>query len=369
MRVIRIAAAQMGTTNLWDPRSKTLARMISLLEQAKAKGAQLVVFPETAFTTFFPRHLPEKLGDLDSWYEKGDIVTSRNVKPFFDAAQRLGLHVCVGYAELTEDEKRYNTRLTVDANGKEVSKYRKVHLPGTSEPFDDPEAINQLEKKYFLPGDIGFKAFRLPDLAPKKATNGVVHGDQATNGRTNGDHEATNEVVHGDHAASGRTHGEHAEGPICGQLICNDRRWAEAWRVLGLQGAEVVMCGYNTASWAPQLFGHDPACPVEEQEKKQLFHSHLVAQAFAYTNACFGVVAARCGLDDGKFGMISGSMIVEPEGMVLAEAGTKEDEIVVAACDLDACKQGKERTFNFGKHRRTEYYRLITEQTDVEITV
>jgi hypothetical protein len=39
-------------------------------------------------------------------------------------------------------------------------------------------------------------------------------------------------------------------------MICNDRRWAEAWRCYGLQGAEIIAVGYNTANWAPDLFGH-----------------------------------------------------------------------------------------------------------------
>ena len=54
-RIITVAGAQMGPTQRADSRADTLARMIALLDQAAARGAKLVVFPELAFTTFFPR--------------------------------------------------------------------------------------------------------------------------------------------------------------------------------------------------------------------------------------------------------------------------------------------------------------------------
>ena len=56
-RILRVAAAQMGPNQRADARSTILARMIALLDQAADRGAELVVFPELAFTTFFPRWL------------------------------------------------------------------------------------------------------------------------------------------------------------------------------------------------------------------------------------------------------------------------------------------------------------------------
>ena len=100
-----------------------------------------------------------------------------------------------------------------------VSKYRKVHLPGTVEPFEDPEAVNQLEKGYFTPGDLGFKAFRAPGLVPDAVKQNSATEDEITVGK-------------GD--------------TIFGMMICNDRRWPEAWRMYSLQGAELLMFGYNT---------------------------------------------------------------------------------------------------------------------------
>src|ERR1700724_4454714 len=69
VRVLRAAAAQMGPTQKADSRDHTLGRMLELLDAAAARGASLVVFPELAFTTFFPRWLVEG-GGLDHYYER-----------------------------------------------------------------------------------------------------------------------------------------------------------------------------------------------------------------------------------------------------------------------------------------------------------
>ncbi|KDN67328.1 putative carbon-nitrogen hydrolase [Colletotrichum sublineola] len=326
-RVLRVAAAQMGATHYSDSRTKTMDRMLALLEGGATKGAQLVLFPETAFTTFFPRHLINDPVELDSFFEHGYIATQPQTKPLFDKAKELGVDIAVGFAEKTDGGETFNSCIYYHARtGSILSKYRKIHLPGDFEPFADPDATNQLEKRYFKPGDLGFNAFRVPDLV-----------------------ESTEEQ------------GE----PIFGMMICNDRRWAESWRVLGLQGVEVVLCGYNTAGFAPHLWGSSASMDPDEARKKALFHHKLVMQAHSYTNACFSISAARCGLDDGKYDLIGGSCITGPEGELIAEASTTEDEIVYAEINLDECRPGKERTFDFGRHRRVEHYGRITEQTGV----
>jgi predicted amidohydrolase len=105
--------------------------------------------------------------------------------------------------------------------------------------------------------------------------------------------------------------------------------------------------------------------PVEEMEKRAVFQHLLVMQAFSYTNATFSIATARAGYDDGKYGMIGASCIVHPEGHIIAQSKTMDDELVIADIDLDDTKPGKERTFDFGRHRRTEAYGIITEQIGV----
>ncbi|KAL1903343.1 hypothetical protein Sste5346_000629 [Sporothrix stenoceras] len=331
-RSLRIAAAQMGSTHYADPREKTIGRMLALLDGAVAKGAQVVMFPETAFGTFFPRHLISDPVELDSFFEHGDIITQPQTKPLFDRAREHKAHICVGYAEKTDAGEAFNACVFYDGqSGALLSKYRKIHLPGDVEPFADPDALNQLEKRYFRPGDLGFKAFRVPGLVD--SAEAAIQGD-----------------------------------PIFGMMICNDRRWAESWRVLGLQGVEVVLCGYNTPGFAPHLYGTNGTPAADDyaaSRTKALFHHHLVMQAHSYTNSCFSVCAARAGLDDGKYELIGGSCIVGPDGDILAQASTEEDEIVVADINLAECKAGKTRTFDFQRHRRIEHYGLITQQTGV----
>lgn len=327
-RILRLAACQVGAINVDDPRPKTLARLIKLLCDAAAQGAQVALFPEITFTTFFPRHLIEEK-DLGDWFEHGDVTTSPDTAPLFDKAKELGVDICVGFAEacngtsiLARDGGQcYNTCIYYHAKtGATLAKYRKIHLPGDFEPFSDPDAINQLEKRYFKPGDLGFEAFRTPELDGQ---------------------------------------------PIFGMMICNDRRWAEAWRCYGLQGVEVVLCGYNTAGWAPDMWGSSKEQSPEEAEKMAVFQHELSMQSHSYTNACFSVSAARCGYDDGKYLLIAGSCITNPQGLIIAKAKTKEDEVVIADCDLDECKPGKARTFDFARHRRIEHYGKLISQVGV----
>src|SRR3954453_15535205 len=127
-RLFRAAAAQMGPTQRADSRARTLARMIALLDQAADDGAKLVVFPELAFTTFFPRWI---LGgdELDLYFERG--MPNPLVAALFDRARTLSVGFYVGYAELTPGGSRFNSSILVDPDGAIVSKYRKVHLPGS----------------------------------------------------------------------------------------------------------------------------------------------------------------------------------------------------------------------------------------------
>jgi predicted amidohydrolase len=304
-RILRIAAAQMGPNQRADSREAILARMIALLDEAADKGAKLVVFPELAFTTFFPRWLLEG-PELDAYYETA--MPNPAVQPLFDRARALGVGFYVGYAERTEDGKRFNSAITTAPDGSIIAKYRKVHLPGSVEPRPG-DRFQQLEKRYFEYGDLGFPAFRGP------AEWGA---------------------------------------PVMGMLVCNDRRWPEAWRVYGLQGVELMLMGYNSAAY-------DPNGGSTENEEIRSFHSTLAAQSNAYMNATWAVSVAKAGNEDGS-GLIGGSVIVDPNGVAVAQAKTLGDEVLVADCDLDLCRQGKEKMFNFAAHRRPEHYRRIVEQ-------
>ena len=308
VRVLRAAAAQMGPTQKADSRDHTLGRMLELLETAAARGASLVVFPELAFTTFFPRWLLDGEA-LNHYFERG--MPNPAVQPLFDRARTLRIGFYVGYAELTEAGQRFNCSILVDRDGEIIGRYRKVHLPGSVEPRGGAR-YQQLEKRYFEYGDLGFLAFRA---------------------------------------------GPEWRHAIMGMMICNDRRWPESWRVLGLQGVELVCVGYNSAAY-------DPNGGVTEDAALRTFHSALVTQANAYMNATWAIAVAKAGDEDGS-GLIGGSCIVDPNGRIVAEARTLADEVIVADIDLDLCRQGKDKMFNFAAHRRPEQYTVITDRAGV----
>lgn len=225
-RLLTVAAAQLGPTPSLDtPRDGVLERMIGLCEEAASKKVRLVVFPELALTTFFPGYVIEKQEEIDKFFEPASpedpyaIIHSPNGKPLFDKASELGLDLSVGYGErwTGEDGKvtYYNTAIYYSAKQRNgIAKYRKIHLPGRHEPDTRPGVTQQLEKRYFAVGDLGFAAFRVPDLVQGALKSKDSVSEEEAQGK-------------GD--------------PIVGMLICNDRRWAEGWRSYGLQGIELLL--------------------------------------------------------------------------------------------------------------------------------
>lgn len=306
-RILRVAGGQLGPILLDHSRKDAVERLLILMRAAAAEGAKMIVFPELALTTFFPRWYMENQQEIDRYFERE--MPGPETLPLFEEAKRLGIGFYLGYAELAEEEgetRRYNTAILVNEAGAIVGKYRKVHLPG-SDAFRDGLQWQQLEKRYFAYGNLGFPVFR-------------------------------------------------AFGGIVGMAICNDRRWPETFRVLGLQGVELVAIGYNSAA-------HDPN-GGEESEELRVFHSNLAAQAGAYQNATWVAAVAKAGIEDGA-GLIGSSVIVDPNGVIVEQATTKEDELLVHDCDLDLCKHGKENMFDFARHRRPEHYGIISAQAGI----
>jgi N-carbamoyl-D-amino-acid hydrolase len=306
MRVINVAAAQMGPIQRAEGRDVVVRRMLALMDEAKGRGADLIVYPELALTTFFPRWYVEDQAEVDAWFERD--MPNEAVQPLFDRAAKHEMAMCFGYAELTPDGHHFNTAILTDHSGKIVGKYRKIHLPGHAE-FDPERTHQHLEKRYFEPGDLGFPVWR-------------------------------------------------SMGGIFGMCICNDRRWPETYRVMGLQGVELVALGYNTPSTNSQKAAEGPA--------KRLFHHNLSVQAGAYQNSTFVIATAKCGVEDGH-PLFGGSCIVNPDGEIIASAKTEDDELIVATIDLDDTRFNKETIFDFKRHRRIEHYGRITSQTGVAL--
>ncbi len=304
MSVLTVAAAQMGPIARDEPKPDVVSRLVALLREAHSKGADLVVFPELALTTFFPRWWEEDQDAVDAWFETE--MPGPETRPLFEEASSLGVGFCLGYAELTPDGHHYNSQVLVDRDGRQVAKYRKVHVPGheDNEPW---RPFQHLERRYFEPG---------PDEW------GVWD----------------------------------ALGARVGMMICNDRRWPETYRVMGLQGVELICCGYNT----PVHYAPDPS-----QDVLAGFHNQLVMQAGAYQNGTWVVATAKGGVEEGVDSLAQ-SCVVAPSGQVVAQAYTQGDEVVMATCDLEWCKRYTGTLFDFERYRRPELYTRITAQKGVE---
>jgi predicted amidohydrolase len=268
-RSVVVGAGQLGPVEPEHTRADVVERLLGLLRIGAERGCQLVVFPELALTTFFPRWYVADLAECDHYYETE--MPGPASRPLFDEAERLGVGFCLGYAELTPDGHRYNSQVLVERDGSIVATYRKVHLPGHEK--DEPDRpFQHAERHYFEPGPDEFGVW-------------------------------------------------HAFGGRVGMMICNDRRWPESYRVMGLQGVELI------GSWV--------------------------------------VGVAKGGVEAGVDSLAQ-SMIVAPSGQIVAQALTAGDELITAACDLDWCKRYTHTLFDFERYRRPEMYTRITAQRGVE---
>ena len=153
-RFINVAGGQLGPIARDKSRQQVVSRLLELMREAKACGSDLVVFPELALTSFFPRWWMEDEAEINSFFERE--MPAPATRPLFEAAKSLGIGFYLGYAELAQQNgvaHRYNTAILVAL----VGKYRKVRLPGHAD--DRPHyPFQHLEKRYFEPGDLASRS-------------------------------------------------------------------------------------------------------------------------------------------------------------------------------------------------------------------
>ena len=303
-RPITIGAAQMGPVQRGETRAAVVARMVALMRQAKERGCDLVVYPQLALTTYFPRMFMDDQAEIDSYFETE--MPGPDTRALFDWAERLGIDFYLGFGEIAVDggrRRHFNTAILADGAAGIVARYRKIHLPGHADNRP-AQSWQQLEKLYFEVGDLGFPVTQ-------------------------------------------------SLGGNVGMCLCNDRHWPETYRVMALQGAELIVLGYNTML--------RDAVGREAPETRK-FQNALSMQAGAFHNSAWVVGVAKAGREDGV-DMMGGSLIAAPSGEIVAEAETVDDELIVATCDLNDCGYYRSTMFDFAKHRRIEHYGLIAERT------
>jgi predicted amidohydrolase len=299
-RFLNVAAGQLGPIARDEPRSSVVRRLIALLHEAKSRGCELVVFPEMALTTFFPRWYIADWSEVDRFFERA--MPSAETQPMFDAAAELSVGFYLGYCEIAQEDgklHRYNSAVLVERDGSIIGKYRKIHVPGST--VNDPSlSFQHLEKLYFEDGNLGFGVWE-------------------------------------------------AFGAKVGMAICNDRRWPETYRVMALQGADLVVLGFNSPAQLPDW---------PDQNEHRAFHHLVCMQAAAYQNGIWVIATAKAGREEGV-DMLAHSCVIAPSGDVVALSHSFGDEIVSYKCDL-ALSPYYKSFYDFARNRRPESYAILT---------
>jgi predicted amidohydrolase len=192
-RMIKVAAVQLGPST--EEKKEVVGRMERLMIEAAEQRVDMLGFPELGLTQFFPNRLER---DSERWF---DVLPGPLTERLFGIAREAGIVVAFPYAE-RDGISSYNSALVIDADGRVLGKYRKVHIPAYF-PSNRPGGTGSFERLYFAPGNLGFPVF------------------------------------------------DTSKGRV-GVQICYDRMFPEGSRILALKGAEVVFFPHNYA-----LYGFD----------------------------------------------------------------------------------------------------------------
>ena len=231
-------------------------------------------------------------------FDLAEPVPGPTTKALGDAAQRLSITVVAPVFERRASGLYHNSAAVIDSDGSIAGLYRKMHIP------DDPAYY---EKFYFTPGDLGFPAF------------------------------------------------DTAAGKIAA-LICWDQWYPEGARLTALAGANVLF--FPTAiGWHP----HEKA----EHGDAQRDAWRTVQRGHAIANGLYVAAVNRVGHEKPEGGGGHGiefwgsSFVADPQGIVVAEASTDREEILIATIDPVRIEDVR-RNWPFLRDRRIDAYSGIT---------
>jgi|SRR5215813_1889394 len=247
-----------------DP-AKNLESAVNRIQAAARLGAQIVCLPELFRSQYFCQREDPKAFDL------AEPIPGPTTEALAKVAKEARVCVVGSLFERRAAGVYHNTAVTLDADGKLLGLYRKMHIP------DDPLYY---EKFYFTPGDLGFRAF---------ATQ---------------------------------------FGSI-GALVCWDQWYPEAARLTALAGANVLF--YPTAiGWHPK----EKAAYGEQQLSawRTIQRAHAIANG-VYVAAVNRV--GHEGPPDGGLEFWGSSFVCDPFGVVVREAATNEEDTLVVECNLE----------------------------------
>src|SRR5213080_3614731 len=263
-------------------------RAVANVAQAAAAGAQLVCLPELFRSQYFAQREDPELFDL------AEPVPGPSTEALGGAAKQAGVVVIAPVFERRAAGLYHNSAAVIDADGRVVGIYRKMHIP------DDPAYY---EKFYFTPGDLGFRAF------------------------------------------------DTRVGRI-GTLVCWDQWYPEGARLTALQGA-TLLCYPTAIGWHPQEKATHGAEQLDAWRTMQ--RSHAIANG-CYVAAVNRVGRERPGgtATEG-LEFWGSSFIADPFGTVLAEAPADRETIVLGEVDL-ARIEAVRRGWPFLRDRRIDAY-------------
>lgn len=259
-------------------REYNLNRMEVMMEQSVRQGANLIVFPELALTSFFPYFWITDDDLLMKFFE----TTNKWKNLVYKKAKELNLATAFGYAEKINGNNCNLFSIFIPSLDKDVlHTYQKVHIPGFDKPRKNEKTF-QFEKKYFKSGE----SYPVWDV---NFNTGVL--------------------------------------AKIGLTVCHDRRYSNPYMVMGLRKVEVVLNGFNTPFYL--TFNNKLDGDVYK------FH-YFPLQAQAITEGTFIVSVGRTGNIFGHE-QIAGTCIISPDGEILAKTENLSEDIVYANVDLDLC--------------------------------
>ena len=274
-----------------DP-DDNLARAIAHIAGAAGQGAQIVCSPELFRSQYFCQSEDHANFDL------AEPIPGRTTEALALTARQTKVTIIASLFERRAAGVYHNTAVVIDADGKLLGSYRKMHIP------DDPLFY---EKFYFTPGDLGFRAFD---------------------------------------TACGRV----------GTLICWDQWYPEAARLTALAGADVLF--YPTAiGWHPSEKAEYGAGQASAWQTAQRAHAIANGVYVAAVNRVGHETLARVGGDGLEFW--GGSFVADPFGQVIAEASRDKEETLIVTCDRKH-QETVRRNWPFLRDRRIDAYGAIT---------
>ncbi|HVE84880.1 MAG TPA: nitrilase-related carbon-nitrogen hydrolase [Myxococcales bacterium] len=257
-------------------------KTLGYVQQAAKAGVQVLCLQEVFNTPYFcPAQQPV-------WYDAAEPVPGPTVELMQEQARKHNMVIVVPLYEREMAGVYYNTAAVIDADGKYLGKYRKNHIPQVNPGF--------YEKYYFKPGNLGYPVF--------KTAYGVI-----------------------------------------GVYICYDRHFPEGARILGLNGAEIVLNPSATVAGLSQYLWK-----LEQP-------AHAVANG--YFVGAINRVGTEAPWNIGKF--YGQSYFCDPRGSFLAVGSDDKDELVVADLNLDLIEEVR-RTWQFFRDRRPETYEAMVKQ-------